>query len=111
MDLKQLHCFLTDKKVFLLALLANPLIFEHDRFTPLLQAVFHLAEELIARDHLDNLPSTDYDHLSGDINRACGSLITEWLMYMKYLKKAYPYLFSLAMRTNPFDANVSAFVQ
>jgi hypothetical protein len=27
----------------------------------------------------------------------------EWLDYMRYLKKDYPYLFSLALRLNPFD--------
>jgi len=26
---------------------------------------------------------------------------------MQHLKSAYPYLFSLAMRTNPFDADAS----
>jgi hypothetical protein len=31
----------------------------------------------------------------------------EWLAYMKHLKHAYPYLFSLAMRTNPFEAEAS----
>jgi hypothetical protein len=34
-------------------------------------------------------------------------LIMQWLDYMKHLKHDYPYLFSLAMRTNPFDANAS----
>jgi hypothetical protein len=27
----------------------------------------------------------------------------EWVEYMKHLKNEYPYLFSFAMRTNPFD--------
>ena len=30
-------------------------------------------------------------------------LIKEWLAYMAHLKTRYPYLFSLALRTNPFD--------
>jgi hypothetical protein len=30
---------------------------------------------------------------------------------MKYLKKYYPYLFSFAMRTNPFDQNASPIVK
>jgi hypothetical protein len=29
--------------------------------------------------------------------------LDEWLDYMKYLKANYPDLFSLAIRTNPFD--------
>jgi hypothetical protein len=30
---------------------------------------------------------------------------------MQHLKKKFPYLFSLAMRTNPFDASTSAIVR
>jgi hypothetical protein len=40
-----------------------------------------------------------------------GLLVIEWLKYMQHLKQQYPYLFSLAMRTNPFDANASAIVR
>ncbi|MFA4878233.1 MAG: potassium channel family protein [Methanoregula sp.] len=110
-SLEELHGFLAHHKGFLLALLENPQLIEHDRFTPLLQALFHLTEELIARDTLTGLPETDYAHLSGDINRVYGILITEWLSYMKYQKQYYPYLFSLAMRTNPFDAHASPVVR
>ena len=35
---------------------------------PLYGRFFILPEELDARDHLTNLPPSDYDHLSGDIN-------------------------------------------
>ncbi|MEJ2700855.1 MAG: hypothetical protein P8Z79_00265 [Sedimentisphaerales bacterium] len=31
--------------------------------------------------------------------------------HMEHLKSDYPYLFSLAVRTNPFDSNASAQVQ
>jgi len=109
--LDELDTFLSHHKIFLLALLENPQLFEHDRFTDLLHAVFHLAEELVARDRLVNLPETDYDHLSIDLTRVYSQLVIEWLMYMHYLKKKYPYLFSLAMRTNPFDENATAIVQ
>ena len=83
---------------------------EHDSFIPLLLAVFHLAEELAVRDHLTNLPPSDFDHLSVDINRIYGSLIIEWLTYMKQMKIEYPHMFSLAMRTNPFDVDASVIV-
>jgi hypothetical protein len=72
--------------------------------------VFHLYEELNAREKLSGLPQTDYDHLSVDLNRVYSQLVLEWLEYMKHLKNKFPYLFSLAMRTNPFDANASAIV-
>jgi hypothetical protein len=111
LPLEELHDFLSQHKVFMLALLENPQLFEHDKFTNLLHAVFHLAEELVAREHLTDLPETDYDHLSGDITRVYGQLVIEWLSYMQHLKNNYPYLFSLAMRTNPFDANTSVIVR
>lgn len=111
LDLSDLNGFLKAHKTFLLTLFENPQIIEHEGFTPLLQAVFHLAEELAARDQLTDLPASDYAHLSGDINRVYGLLITEWLAYMRHLKMHYPYLFSLAMRTNPFDAHASAIVR
>lgn len=56
------------------------------------------------------MPSNDLQHLAGDIKRAYIRLAGEWLDYMKYLKDNYPYLFSLAMRMNPFDQNASPIV-
>jgi hypothetical protein len=46
-------------------------------------------------------------HIAGDMQRAYSLLISEWLSYMKHLRENYPYLFSFAMRTNPFDPNAS----
>ncbi|PKL68194.1 MAG: two pore domain potassium channel family protein [Methanomicrobiales archaeon HGW-Methanomicrobiales-1] len=111
LPLEELHGFLSHHKGFMLALLENPQLYEHDRFTDLMHAVFHLAEELISRERLVDLPQADYNHLSGDITRVYSQLVVEWLVYMQHLKKHYPYLFSLAMRTNPFDAHASAIVQ
>jgi hypothetical protein len=110
-SLEELHTFLSHYKGFLLALLENPQLFEHDRFTDLLHAVFHLAEELNARERLTDLPTTDYLHLSLDLTRVYSQLVIEWLEYMQHLKKKYPYLFSLSMRTNPFDTNASVIVR
>ena len=102
-DLKALRSFLIEKRHFLLNLLENPNLLEHESFTNLLWAVFHLTEELASRKSLESLPDTDIEHLAKDVQRAYRRLIYEWLAYMRHLKKNYPYLFSLAMRTNPFD--------
>ena len=110
-DLEDLKGFLIDKREFLLGLLENPKLLEHESFTDLLWAVFHLTEELACRADVKQLPVTDYAHLSGDIKRAYVLLISEWLAYMKHLKDVYPYLFSLAARTNPFDPNASVEVK
>jgi len=106
-NLENIRNFLKKKRQFLLNLLENPNLLEHESFTNLLWAVFHLTEELTLRRSLKELPETDYQHLAGDMKRAYHLLIVEWLNYMKHLKTDYPYLFSLAVRTNPFDANAS----
>lgn len=106
--LQELKTFLIGKRNFMLRLLANPNLLEHDSFTDLLWAVFHLTEELENREDLNNLPKADYNHLTKDTERAYELLVYEWLQYMEHLMNNYPYLFSLAIRTNPFnpDANV-----
>jgi len=109
-NLESLKIFLLEKRGFLLVLLENPNLLEHESFTELLWAVFHLAEELAFRVDLKQLPNTDTQHLSGDIKRAYVLLISEWLAYMKHLRDNYPYLFSLAIRMNPFDPNASPIV-
>lgn len=106
-DLEGLRTFLSSEKDFLLTLLGNPNLLEHERFTDLLWAVTHLAEELAFRGNLNALAEADYNHISVDIKRAHVLLITEWLTYMGHLKTSYPHLFSLAERTNPFDPKAS----
>jgi hypothetical protein len=110
-DLQELQTFIVEKRAFLLRLLENPNLLEHEEFTELLWAVFHLMEELSFRKSVTNLPDTDFRHLSGDIKRAYGLLIREWLSHMEHLKDNYPYLFSLAIRTNPFDSSASVEVK
>jgi len=109
-DLPGLKAFLSGKEDFLVRLLENPLLLEHESFTELLQAVFHLTDELQHRKDLAALPENDLHHLAGDICRAYRLLISQWLEYMRYLNDHYPYLFSLAVRTNPFDEKASAMI-
>lgn len=103
--------FFLGKRRFLLALLENPNLLEHETFTELLRAVFHLAEELEKRNDIHKLPNADYDHLKLDTERAYNLLISEWIEYMEHLMNNYPYLFSLAMRTNPFDPDATVEIQ
>ena len=102
-DLRVMKAFLLEKRGFLLGLLENQNLLEHDEFTDLLWAVFHLTEELDARQRLEGLPQTDLDHLAGDTRRVFVSLTREWLRYMEHLMNDYPYLYSLAVRTNPMN--------
>jgi len=106
-----LRDLLVKKRDFMLRLLENPNLIEHEAFTDLLRAVFHLTEELEFRTCFDSLPGSDYQHLGGDIRRVYGGLALQWVAYMEHLKNNYPYLFSLAVRTNPLDPNRSPIVK
>jgi len=106
-DLVGLKAFLAQKRMYLLTLLENPNLLEHDRFTDLLWATTHLDEELEARTSLENLPESDLEHLMVDIQRMYDHLASEWLDYVEYLKSSYPFLYSLVLRTHPFQENPS----
>jgi hypothetical protein len=110
-DLEVMKDFICDKRDFLVRLLENPILLEHQSFTDLLRAVFHFMEELAYREDVKNIPESDRSHLANDIKRAYQLLINEWLDYMRYLKANYPFLFHLAMRTNPFDRSASITVK
>jgi len=109
-DFHALKGFLTAKRDFLLRLLENPVLLEHQSFTDLLRALFHLTEELAYRSSFDDVPEPDANHLAGDIKRGYHLMVAEWITYMKYLKNSYPFLFSLAVRTNPFNKEASVVV-
>ena len=92
-------------------LFANPNLLEHDTFTDMLWALYHLIDELSSREDLSALPKSDIEHLRGDTARAYSALAYEWVIYMKHLKVRYPYLWSLAGRKNPYSALPSVVVQ
>ncbi len=110
-QLQSLRKLLLQKRGFLLMLLENPNLLEHENFTDLLWAVFHLAEELEARGDLASLPGADLEHLRNDLRRAFSLLIREWLAYLKHLRNSYPYIYSLALRTNPFNPDASPVIK
>ncbi|TFG62521.1 MAG: hypothetical protein E4H36_07810 [Spirochaetales bacterium] len=100
--------FLMSKRPFLLTLMENPNLLEHESFSDLLLAVFHLIDELLERKDFSACGEKDRQHLAGDANRAYRHLMLEWLTYLQHVKKEYPYLFSLSLRTNPFDPDAIA---
>ena len=110
-DLPDLRRFLLEKRPGLLDLLRNGNLLEHEEFTDVLWGVFHLADELQRRGDFSALPDADLDHLSGDLRRAHQRLVIRWLAYMRHLQADYPYLFSLAIRTNPFSPDASPVIK
>jgi hypothetical protein len=109
-ELEELKVYLVQKRSFLLRLLENPNLLEHERFSDLLWATFHLTEELESRKSLRDLPETDLLHIAGDIQRVYSHLSSEWVSYVEHLKSNYPYLFSLVVRMNPFKEHISPIV-
>jgi hypothetical protein len=110
-NLDVLKSFLLSKRQFLLTLIENPNLLEHERFTDLLLASFHLTEELESRPSLSNLPARDIQHLEIDIKRAYQFLVIEWLDYMQHVQSAYPFLYSHYVRTHPFQDHASAIIE
>lgn len=102
-NLVTLRDLLTSRRGFMVRLLENPSLLENENFTDMLWAVFHMTEELDARESLENVPDSDLDHMRGDMTRSYRNLFREWLSYMKHLHDNYPFLYSFAMRTSPIE--------
>lgn len=100
--LEELDILLSENKSIMLGLLRDTNLLEHDSFTDMLWAVFHVADELQSRDSLRNLPCNEIDHLSNDILRAYSAMVLEWINYMNYLRDEYPFLYVLSVKKNPF---------
>ncbi len=104
--LDQLASTMTDYRGFLLALLENSNLLEHESFTDMLWAVFHVADELKSRGDMRTLPKEVIDHLSYDMKRAYTAMVIEWVKYIIYLRDEYPFLFQTAIKKNPFLQSV-----
>jgi voltage-gated potassium channel len=101
-DLDKLYRYLHDKGDLLIRQLENADLVENETYAELLWAVVHLRDELAARPTFTKLPENDLAHIANDVQRAYALLVNQWLDYMLFLKKRYPFLFSLASRANPF---------
>ena len=110
-ELEVLHVFLKEKGELLLRQIENPDIIEYGSFTELLWATVHLRDELMSRESFVNLPESDVAHLANDAKRAYILLATQWTNHLSFLKRRYPYLFSLALRTNPYIENPTVTVE
>lgn len=108
--LEPLRKLLNSKRDFIVNLLENPVLIEHENFSEALLVVFHLLDELSSRDQLSTLPESDIKHLAGDMNRAYKKLVEQWLTYLRHLKGQYPYIFSLSVRKNPFNPDADPIV-
>lgn len=99
MDMKKLVMFLSDKRDFLLRLLENPNLIEHETFADLLQAVLHLSEEIEIRK--GGAIYDKYGHIEEDLETVYLLMIKEWIEYMRFLKFNYPHFFSFMAMNSP----------
>ncbi|PAB58996.1 hypothetical protein [Anaeromicrobium sediminis] len=99
----ELKEFLNSHRNFLMGMMQNPYLLEHDTFTDLLKAVFHLQEELNFRSSMNEIKEKDKEHLKGDVIRIYKLITYEWVVYMEYLKTEYPFMYATALMNNPFD--------
>jgi len=109
--LLELREMLEKKRETLMVILSNPALLEQEAFTDMIWAIFHLSNELLARDRIDDLPDKDISHLNDDIKRAFRAILIHWIGYMKHIKINYPYLFSLEMRRNPLNKESEVIIQ
>ncbi len=109
--LENLRTFLESKREFIINLMINPNLLEKEEFTGLITAILHLDEELEHRKELELVTDADFGHLNGDMQRVYDRLVHEWVYYLKYLYKHYPYMIALIVRTNPFDEDADVYVK
>lgn len=109
--LQEVSVLLKENHDFLLRLVENPVFLEGERTADLMQALFHLSEELSDRCGFTCLPPTDIAHLNGDVKRVYQWLLKVWLSHMEYLAGKYPYLLSLSLRKSPFDEHADVVVR
>lgn len=93
------YLLLQNRPVFL-DMLDNSHLAEHDTFTDMLWALFHVADELAHQD-MREPNRADLAHLRRDIQRAYPLLLLEWVQNLKYLHDEYPYMFDAAIRFSP----------
>lgn len=109
--LRNLNELLTSKREFIINLINNPNLLEKEEFTGLINAILHLDEELEHRKDLSLVTDADFAHLNGDMHRVYNKLVHEWVYYLRYLNKHYPYMIALIIRTNPFDEDAEVYVK
>lgn len=105
-SLESIGGLLRQRKLDMLVMASNPALLEHEDFTDLLWAVFHLTDELAARERFDDMPPEDAAHLNEDVKRALTAVLVNWIAYMNNIRTEYPYLYSMALRKKPFAAEL-----
>lgn len=100
-DLCLIKNILLDNNNLFVTLISNENVFQHQIFTDLLMSVVHLRDEIIFMEKDDNL-ELNINHLENDVIRVYKNISIQWISYLEYLNKSYPFLYNNAIRVNPF---------
>ncbi|OXX83988.1 hypothetical protein AVM15_07170 [Paraclostridium benzoelyticum] len=74
---------------------------QNQTFTDLIMSIIHLRDEILFFES-NTLEEVSKKHLENDILRVYENIVIQWVFYLEYLKKFYPFLYSNAIRVNPF---------
>jgi hypothetical protein len=110
-ELSDLLDLLEKEKSDIQRMIENPMLLEHETFSELLMAVYHLYKELSMRTDLNDLDRYDKAHLIGDAKRAYILLCIEWIEYLNHMRDHYPYLYNFSLRVNPYEEEMDAEVK
>ncbi|MGL6293901.1 MAG: hypothetical protein ACRC2P_11290 [Eubacterium aggregans] len=94
----RLKAYFEEKNMSMLVIISNPALLEHKEFTDMFWAMFHLKDELKARDGFENLSEMGQYHLREDVELAMRGVLINWV---RHIKKEYPYLFLLEISQEP----------
>ncbi|MCR5666902.1 MAG: hypothetical protein K6G01_08735 [Eubacterium sp.] len=93
------ECFDEVKKLIcgweteLLVISSNPLLLEHEDFSRLLFAIFHLIDEFRIRGDYDLLTQEDLRHYNEDFETTYKLLLKNMITNVRYQKQTYPNLY------------------
>lgn len=100
-DIEYLKNLLVKNNDLFINLISNENLLQHEIFTDLLMAVVHLRDEILFIEK-HGYSQIDLNHLNNDIIRVYKNISLQWINYLKYLEKFYPFLYNNAIRINPF---------
>ncbi|EPZ55434.1 hypothetical protein H477_3436 [[Clostridium] sordellii ATCC 9714] len=89
-DLCSIKNILLENNNLFVTLISNENVFQHQIFTDLLMSVVHLRDEIIFMEKDDNL-ELNINHLENDVIRVYKNISIQWISYLEYLNKSYPF--------------------
>lgn len=100
-DLCAIKNILVEHNNLFVTLISNESILQHQIFTDLLMSVIHLRDEIIFIEKDKGL-ELNINHVENDVIRVYKNISIQWISYLEYLQKSYPFLYNNAIRVNPF---------